>query len=67
MQFGESALIHAAWIGNIRIVRALIAANANVNLRDRVSDNVVSSPDPLLTCTFKKIQTEEESLFDTEG
>ena len=33
----ETALIHATWEGNVKIVETLIAANASVNIRERVS------------------------------
>ena len=33
----ETALIHATWEGNVKIVETLIAANASLNIRERVS------------------------------
>ena len=33
----ETALIHATWEGNEKIVETLIAANASLNIRERVS------------------------------
>ena len=33
----ETALIHATWEGHVKIVEALIAANASLNIRERVS------------------------------
>ena len=36
MQLGETALIHATWEGNVKVVRVLIAANASLSIRERV-------------------------------
>ncbi len=37
IQIGESALLHATWEGHADIVSQLIAAGANVDLREKVS------------------------------